>query len=274
MIVQAAAYTKLVGDIVLFFDDEGIIQRHEGNPVYLGADVEPDAEVLQALIPWKQAIDEQGNRRVGFASVDLQKSTCGYGECNLGSFLADSMVAAFIPLAEPGHWTYAAIGVIAVGGIRVAIFKGELNFKNLIEVIPFENLLVCVELRGDHLLGVLEYAVEKSWDSDKFNGANMLQVSGLRVVYNVTNPIGGRVEAVEVLCYDCMVPKYEPLKPLKYYRVVTNSFIAGGGDGFKIFPEHARNKINGPVDIEALEKYTKERSPIVQGIDGRIKVYT
>lgn len=41
LIVQAAAYTKFVGDIVLFFDEAGIIQRWEGNPVYLGADVVP-----------------------------------------------------------------------------------------------------------------------------------------------------------------------------------------------------------------------------------------
>ncbi|XP_055626265.1 apyrase [Toxorhynchites rutilus septentrionalis] len=274
LIVQAAAYTKFVGDIVLFFDDAGIIQRWQGNPVYLGADVVPDAEIVQALIPWKRAVDEQGNRRVGTAAVDLLKTTCGNGECNLGSFVADSMVAAFVPQAEHGHWTYASVAVISVGGIRVSMFRGELSFKNLIEVIPFENNLVCVDLRGDHLLGVLEYSVEKSWDEDRFNGANMLQVAGLRVEYNVTEPIGRRVVAVEVLCHDCMVPRYEPLKPLKSYRVVTNSFIAGGGDGFVTFPKHGLNRRVGPVDIEAFEDYTKKRSPIIQGIDGRIKVYT
>lgn len=120
----------------------------------------------------------------------------------------------------------------------------------------------------------MEYAVEKSWDEDRFNGANMLQVSGLRVEYNVTKPIGERVLALEVLCADCMVPRYEQLQPLKYYRVVTNSFIAGGGDGFSIFPQHGRNKRIGPVDIQAFEDYAKIRSPIVQGIDGRIKVHT
>lgn len=41
LIVQAAAYTKFVGDIVLFFDEAGIIQRWSGNPYYLGADVVP-----------------------------------------------------------------------------------------------------------------------------------------------------------------------------------------------------------------------------------------
>ncbi|XP_053686920.1 apyrase-like [Sabethes cyaneus] len=274
LIVQAAAYTKLVGDIVLSFDERGIIQSWEGNPVYLSTDVVPDPEILEALIPWKEAIDVVGGQRVGFSSVDLLKSSCGYGECNLGSLIADSMVEAFMPLAEPGHWTYASIAVIAIGGIRVSMLKGVLNFGMLIEVIPFENLLTVVELRGDRLLGVLEYAVEKSQDDDWLSFSNMVQISGLHVEYNVTNPIGQQVLSVEVLCSECMVPKYEPLKALKYYRVVTNSFVAGGGDGFTIFSEFGVNKRNGPIDIEAFEKYVTERSPIMQGVDGRIKVYT
>ncbi|XP_021697241.1 apyrase-like [Aedes aegypti] len=274
LIVQAAAYTKFVGDIVLFFDAAGIIQRWEGNPVYLGADVVPDPAVVQAMIPWKVSVDELGNRQVGSTVVDLLKSSCNVGECNIGSLIADSMVSAFIPLAEPGHWTYGAIAVIAVGGIRVSMFRGAINYANVIEVLPFENNLVCVELRGDYMLGVLEYAVEKSWDEDKFNGANMLQVSGLKVEFNVSKPIGERVLSVEARCHDCMVPSYSPLNPFKYYRVITNSFIVGGGDGFHIFPQHGRNKRFGPIDNVAFENYLKQRSPVIQGIDGRIKVYT
>ncbi|XP_055533444.1 apyrase-like [Wyeomyia smithii] len=274
LIVQAAAYTKLVGDISLFFDANGIIQSFDGKPIFLSPNVVPAPEIAAALVPWKESVDEVGSRRIGFTSVDLSKSNCGRAECNLGSFIADSMVAAFVQFKQPGQWTYAAIAVIATGGIRVNMPKGELNFKNLIEVLPFENFLTAVELRGDRLLGVLEYAVEKTNDGEEFSAINMLQVSGLRVVYNVTNPVGQRVLSVEVLCSECMIPKYEPLDALKYYQVVTNSFIAGGGDGFTIFPEFGRTKLTGPVDISAFEEYTKQRSPIVQGVDGRIKVYT
>ncbi|KXJ74403.1 hypothetical protein RP20_CCG013765 [Aedes albopictus] len=274
LIVQAAAYTKFVGDIVLFFDEAGIIQRWEGNPVYLGADVVPDPAVVAAMIPWKVSVDEQGNRQVGSTAVDLLKSNCNVGECNLGTLIADSMVSAFVSMAEPGHWTYGAIAVIAVGGIRVSMFRGAINYANVIEVLPFENNLVCVELRGDYLLAVLEYSVEKSWDEDKFNGANMLQVSGLKVEYNVTKPIGERVLSADVRCYDCMVPSYSPLNPFKYYRVITNSFIVGGGDGFHIFTQHGRNKRFGTIDNVAFENYLKQRSPVIQGVEGRIKVYT
>ncbi|XP_053674378.1 apyrase-like [Anopheles nili] len=274
LIVQASAYTKLVGDIVLYFDDQGVIQRWEGNPVYLSTDVVPDVAVAEALLPWKVSVDEIGNRKIGATAVELQKGPCGFGECNLGSLIADSMVAAFVPRAEPGQWTYAAVAVLAVGGIRVGLFPGDLAFKNLIEVLPFENALVCFDMRGDHLIDLMEYSVEKSWDEDRFNGANMLQVSGLRVLYNVTNPIGERVLALDVLCHECSVPRYEPVEPFRKYRVITNSFLAGGGDGFTMFTRYGQRKVTGAVDVEAFESYVRDRSPVYQGLDGRIKVLT
>uniref|UniRef100_A0A182JP57 Apyrase n=1 Tax=Anopheles christyi TaxID=43041 RepID=A0A182JP57_9DIPT len=250
LIVQASAYTKLVGDIVLYFDKQGIIQRWEGNPIYLSNDIVPDQAVAQAMIPWKVAVDEIGNRKIGATAVDLQKATCGFGECNLGSLIADSMVAAFVSRAEADQWTYAAVAVLAVGGIRVGLFRGDLAYKNLIEVLPFENALVCFDMRGDHLIELMEYSVEKSWDEDRFNGANMLQVSGLRVLFNVTNPIGERVLALDVLCHDCDVPKYEPVEPFRKYRVITNSFLAGGGDGFTMFERYGQRKVTGQACME------------------------
>ncbi|XP_052859943.1 apyrase-like [Anopheles cruzii] len=274
LIVQASSYTKLVGDIILYFDAQGVIQRWEGNPVYLGTEVVPDAAVMAALPPWKVAVDEIGNRKIGSTGVDLPKSTCGYGECNLGSLIAESMVAAFVPSAEPGHWTYAAVAVLAVGGIRVGLLRGDLAFKNLIEVIPFENVLICFDMRGDHLIELMEYGVEQRRDEERFNAANMLQVSGLRVVYNVTNPIGDRVLSLDVLCHDCAVPRYEPVEPFRKYRVITNSFLAGGGDGFTMFERYGQQRVLGPVDIDAFEAYVRDKSPILQGTDGRITVHT
>jgi 5'-nucleotidase len=39
LIVQASAFTKYLGDITLYFDDNGIIQHYEGEPIYLDSDI-------------------------------------------------------------------------------------------------------------------------------------------------------------------------------------------------------------------------------------------
>ncbi|KXJ74404.1 hypothetical protein RP20_CCG013766 [Aedes albopictus] len=272
LIVQAGLYSKFVGDIVLFFDDAGIIQRWEGNPVYAGANVEPDPLVVEALIPWKQSLDEAISRHVGYTDVDLSDADCRSGECNLGSLIADSMVAAFVPSAQPGHWTYGAIALMPVSDIRMNISKGDINFGNVLDVLPYENYLECVELRGDYLLEVLEQSVAAAFDGDRFFAADMLQVSGLRVKYDINKPIGERVVSLEVLCSDCMTPSFRPLNPFKYYRVITNAYTVAGGKGFLQFSQRGRNKVAGPLDNVALEDYLRQRSPVTQGVDGRIEI--
>uniref|UniRef100_A0AAG5D4R7 Apyrase n=1 Tax=Anopheles atroparvus TaxID=41427 RepID=A0AAG5D4R7_ANOAO len=275
LIVQASAYTKLVGDIVLYFDAEGIVQHWEGNPIYLANEIVPDDEIMQAIVPWKVAVDEIGDRTIGSTAIELPKPPCNFGECILGNLIADSMVDAFVPLAEPGHWTYASIAAIAVGRIRQTLAPGDISFKHLVELMPFENKLICYDLRGDQLIGLLEHGAELSWDVDRFNAKNLMHVSGLRVVYNVTNPIGYRVLSVEALCHDCLERHYEPVDPFRTYRVVTVSYLAEGGDGFEIFPLYGTNRVVAPVDdVQAFEGYVKPRSPVAPELEGRIQILT
>lgn len=86
-----------------------------------------DPTIVQALIPWKLSLEEVSNRHLGYADLDLSTSDCRSGECNLGSLVADSMVSTFIPLAQPGHWTYGAIALMPVGDIRGSISKGGMD---------------------------------------------------------------------------------------------------------------------------------------------------
>lgn len=97
------------------------------------------------------------------------------------------------------------------------------------------------DIRGKYLLEALEYSVEKSYDEGQFSAANMLQVSGLRVTFNITKPVGERVVEVLVRCQKCEIPEYEPLELDKSYRVVTGSFLSGGGDGFTMFRDYKEN---------------------------------
>lgn len=60
-------------------------------------------------------------------------------------------------------------------------------------------------------------------------------MSGLQVVYNLTNPSGSRVDSVKVQCAQCAVPVYEKLNETAIYQIVLTSFLREGGDGFTLF---------------------------------------
>jgi len=63
---------------------------------------------------------------------------------------------------------------------------------------------------------------------------------------------------------------YQEIEKDGVYRVVTNSFLAGGGDGYTMFLESS-NKIDlGSTDYEVLADYIIKHSPIEPRVEGRI----
>lgn len=99
---------------------------------------------------------------------------------------------------------------------------------------------------------------------------SLLQVSGLKIVYDLSQPEGSRVVSLKVRCCDCEVPVYEELDDEKFYRIAVISFLVTGGDGYTIISENLRNHTVGSVDINVVSEYVERYSPIYQEIEGRI----
>ncbi|XP_026472187.1 apyrase [Ctenocephalides felis] len=277
LIVQASAFTKYLGDIVVWFDADGHVQKWKGEPIYVKNSIVPDPTILDELKPWAESVHEAGSELLGVTRVPLKRDICGIGECNIGSFVTDAYVHGVLVSddfpAENGTWTYAAISFINAGGIRADIPAGNITYNDLVTAQPFENTLDTMELQGKHLMEAIEHAVSVSWSDKEFVARHMLQVSGLRVVYNITLPVGQRTLSLEALCRRCRVPKFKPVQEDEWYRMVVPSFIGNGGDGFTMISKNRRRLRVGELDQDALKRYIRHQTPITQGLDGRIIMY-
>ena len=256
LIVQASAYTKYLGVITLYFDDEGIVQHWEGGPEFLGPDVMPDAEVLRAIIPWKAVIDISGKRVVGSLKVQASGSGCYNGECLMGILQADAMLEAVLEdETDDDGWTYATIAMTNPGGVRGTLSPGELTYSDLVTTTPFENSVDSLELEGKYIREALEFSARSSSPS-------ILQTGGIRVVYNMTKPAYERIVSLDVLCRLCEVPRYEPINDNIWYRIVVNGFLLVNGDNFSMIRDNARNHRIRSIDIDTLTSYVEKNSPI------------
>lgn len=155
-------------------------------------------------------------------------------------------------------WAGATISFTNPGGIRSGLSKGTVVFGDLVTTTPFENNLISIEIQGKFIREALEFSVQNS------DSLTLLQMSGLRVVYDLKREEGKRVVSVHALCRICEdnVPKYEPLEDEKSYRVVMASFLASGGDGYSMIGDNALNQIVGQIDIDALTDYVEKFSPL------------
>lgn len=90
LIVQASAYTKYLGDITLYFNDDGKVVDYEGAPIFLANDVPQDPEIVAELAPWKDGVDLLQNRVVGILKFDTSSRGCYTSECGMGDFTTDA----------------------------------------------------------------------------------------------------------------------------------------------------------------------------------------
>lgn len=92
LIVQASAFTKYLGNITLFFNDDGEVEKFDGSPIFLSHDIPQDEEIVEKLRPWKAEVDKFQNRKIGKIRFPLDNADCDRKECTMGDFLTDMMV--------------------------------------------------------------------------------------------------------------------------------------------------------------------------------------
>ncbi|XP_026331469.1 apyrase-like, partial [Hyposmocoma kahamanoa] len=261
-IVQASCYTRYLGIIKLYINEAGIIESWEGQPVYLGSSIVQDPYIMELLEPWRHEIDAIGREVLGSSLVALNRDSCNRGECNIGSWACDGFLEE-VMLMEPRQaprWHNAHVCMMYAGGLRAHIEPGNITTEDLLRTIPFEDYMQIYELKGKYLLEALEFSVGGNVGSspDQFNSGQMLQIGGMRNIYNVTQPSNSRVTAT-VRCIDCDVPRYLPLDENATYTVVTSNFIGDGGGGYTMLSENRENVVNLKVDYQMLQDYMRRR---------------
>ena len=260
-IVQAGAYSKHLGDLSLTFAEDGYVAEATGDTVVLDASIEPDAEIEARIAELAGPIETMKATEVGqvTAPIDGSRETCRAKECEMGVLVTDAILARTADLG-------VTIAIQNGGGLRASIGEGMATVGDVLSVLPFQNTLATMKLKGEHIVGALEAAV-----NDIENGAGKFpQVGGLKFTLDLNAaPDGGRVK-------DVMVQEggeWVPIDPAKEYMVGTNDFMRKGGDGYAQFAEHAVDPYDyGPGMEEVVAEYLANNAPYQPHLDGRITV--
>ncbi|XP_073948296.1 apyrase-like [Choristoneura fumiferana] len=270
LVVQASCYTRYLGNIKLFFNAAGTIQGWEGIPIFLGTSIIQDPQMLEELEPWRLEVDAVGKEVLGRLLTPLSRS-CYSRECNIGSWACDGFLQQLMDRAGGSAWHHAHVCMINAGGLRAAIDRGEVTTEGLLMAVPFENYVQVYDLKGRYLLEALEFSVGVAQSGDFYSG-RMLQIGGMRNVYNASAPAGSRVASALVRCIGCSVPHYQPLDPEATYRIVTQNYIGDGGGGYTMLSENRENLENLRLDYVMLQDYIRQQGAVLQDLDGRIEI--
>jgi len=221
----------------------------------LGAAITPDPET--AAVVKKYADEIKATYAVQIATTtaayDLGDKLTRKQETALGNLVADAMV-----------WKARAMGIKADfaltngGGIRKTIPAGAVTRMNAYEVLPFGNTLAYFQMTGAQVLELF---------------ANIGKIPlGNGGFANVSADARFSIDLATGTVKDLTIGG-KPVDPAKTYIVVTNDFIAVGGDG--VYPVFKTLKFTDTfIDaLEGLVEYMKQLpQPMTPAVDGRMKI--
>jgi 5'-nucleotidase/UDP-sugar diphosphatase len=263
LIVSDFWMAKYLGRLDVVFDANGIATSWKGNPILLDASVPEDPATLaevQALAEPLKALTEQV---IGSAAVDLdgERISCRFKECTLGNLITDAVL-----------WATASEGTQIVfengGNIRTSIPAGKITRGQVLEVLPFGNMVATFQLKGADVWAALENGVSRAENTENEGTGRFLQVAGVRYTWNATRPVGSRILKVDVKNPD---GSYSPLDPNATYKVATNNYTRQGGDGYDVFAKNAINPYDyGSLEDKVVTDYITAHSPVSAQLEGRI----
>lgn len=208
-----------------------------------------DSELVSFYLPYKNIIEKDMSRIIAVSAEEMVKNR---PESNLTNFLADLLLVEGNEIAtELGEHVHPSISYYNYGGIRTFLPEGKITVGKIFELMPFENELVFLELSGTQVQEFLNFVAEKGGDS----------VGGVRFKISENN-----AKHVEI--------SGKPLNEKDNYWLVTNDYVAAGGDGLEVFTRRknfeAGNIKIRDVIIAHLEKIHQKGQVISANTDGRI----
>jgi 5'-nucleotidase/UDP-sugar diphosphatase len=248
IVVQTYGRGTTVGVLQLTYDQQARkVLAHTGSLLRVMPGVFPTpAAVEQVVSHWVGESNRLGGEVVGTAAAPLNREY--NGESALGDVIADAM-----------RWkTGAQLALENAGGIRGDIPAGPITRNQVISAAPFINSLVTMNLTGAQLRELLEQSLTLK--------VGMMQVSGLRMTYDLSRPEYHRLISVHV--------RDTPLEDARSYSVVTNSFLATGGDHYETFLKARPQQDRGMLVADVLEEYVRTKHTLEAPQGGRIVAVT
>lgn len=172
----------------------------------------PENQIFKNIIePYKLELEGKMNNKISHTTVDLTKQG---DNSNLGNLLADYTFEGADEWAKKnGISSGVDAAVINIGGIRTTIAAGDILTRQIYEVMPFENEVIIVKLKGSDLQGLFDYY--------------------LKTLKN--NPVSHIVIETDTNKITNQLINGNPIDISKIYYIATSDYLALGGDNMDYF---------------------------------------
>lgn len=209
-IVQAANNGRALGNLQITINENGESTITPSvDKLYERVDILAIDETVQKIVnKYEEELNPILSEIVATVDTELPHDRSYNGVTVLGQFITKYM-------AEISD---VQIALTNSGGLRTSIDKGDITVGEMWDVLPFDNTLVTMNLKGSDLKRVIEHGIMN-------NNVGWIQYYGVNVYYDSSKGYGDRITSMRLL-------DGTKIEMDKYYSVVTNDFMYANGDNY------------------------------------------
>jgi len=208
-----------------------------------------DTAINTTILPYRDSVNLAMDKVIGTSSTTLYSYK---PDSPLSSFVADLLYNAGLKyLVNIGYINPKVIALVNVRGLRTPLPEGTIKIRNAYEIMPFENIMTAILLKGDQLQKFFDILAYENGDG----------ISGATLTLTKDGPASIKVDNSDII-------------ETEEYWVVTSDYLAEGGDGYSIFKEADTRIITSQtirdIIIEGIETMTANNQLITPSKNIRI----
>lgn len=222
------------------------VNNTQNNVISINKTVGVDSISLEIIKPYKAKMSAQMGEVIGVTEFALTKNS---PEGLLGNFGADLVLKTANDNYKFENGRRVDFCVLNNGGFRVDLPQGNITTGKIFELMPFDNKIAIVELKGSEVKILCEIIVAK----------NGMPISGIK--------IGVKNDKVSTILIN-----NEAFEENKTYYVATSDYMSTGGDNMSFWAKspviNLDIKIRDAI-LNHIKSETSKGNKIKSSIEGR-----
>lgn len=239
----------LIFTLILFNckQDTWQLKQIKGEQIAITDSLKPDLEIEAFIKPYREHVNNDLDSVLSYAVATYSKSD---GELNtaIGNLFADVVYEQANPVFYKRTGKNIDMVLLNHGGIRAIISKGPITSRTAYEIMPFENSIVIVGIKGSQINLLINYLAQAK---------RAHPIAKLNLVLDVDD----QVKEATI--------SGKPIDANKTYYVATNDYLYSGGDHMTFFKPEESIEILDYKIRNAFIDYFKKTDTINPVIDNR-----
>ena len=191
-------------------------KKNHAQNILIDSNLKPNLKIKSFIEPYRKELDSSMGKVLSFSNQTYTKSD---GELNtaLGNMMADAVFELTSPIFKKKYKVDIDAVLLNHGGIRSALPKGLITRESAFKIMPFENEIVVVKIKGVYIKEMQDYLI---------NQKKAHPISGMEL----------EIEKNGTLKKFLINGKNLDLN--KHYFIATSDYLFNGGDRMDFFKKN------------------------------------